>query len=674
MEKTKSSNFVILILIVHACAFFMFFRFELFLDGYPYAFWGHSIFFTRDIQMHSQYSLMPGSLGVNQLNDNGYGNNLFPMGHSLVYMPMFAVSCLAENFSSAVGSQPEDTGYSQTTYFNYLIMTFFLCLASNIILFFLLKRFFTQLSSFFASIFIFFGTVIFGYSYLIPSFSHMTSFFFTLLLVFTFTARDMKLNERFYIYSALSSLMIIIRYDALIYLIIPLYDFFRLKAFKKPRMLLVCLFIFAVILSPQLISFYVLNGNFTLSSHEDIGSLFHGISANFLKFFTHPSCGAFTLTPLLIIAFAGFFAGLRKINYSLIFLLIMAFEYLQISLRIDMISGTLYGMRRFYSSLIFLSFGLSWLYDYFRKKGILSFMMAAVATALLTFYYLSSITLIDSGQLRPDTPLSFSGRLLLSLEGLSLMIKRGFLSRVFNIYLLKENIAGFLASIGLISILSLAFAFFLKRCSTDKVIKTGLILLAAYIALVNSIIFLSYAREKDFTVITVDEKLYGTAEGNTQPAQQNKAGRGKTPFNAFISNERDTIKLSDHRKFWGEKYKFGHTLDGQIISKNFRCDLSADFLTLVFTVRYPKRDIIDKKAQMANLTGKMEFYIDGLFTAPSESDTLTVLADIQGDTAEIRERLTFSLKKTCNIASLLIRPNMEDVCEIKLTGICAGQW
>ncbi len=675
MKKNIIINYIILIIIIHSAAFLLFFRFEFFLDGYPYVFWGHSIFFSGDIQMNTQYSMMPGSLGVNQLNDSGYGNNVFPMGHSLVYMPMFANSCIAEKIAVLSDSQKENTGYSQTTYFNYLVLTFFICLFSNILLFLVLKQSFSPNSSFFASVFMFFGSAIFGYSYLITSFSHMTAFFFSLLLVYVFIRRDLELSTRFYLYSAISSLLIIIRYDALIYLLIPFYDFLRLKAYKHPKTLLICLIITFAVLSPQLLSCYILNGSFAPSSGENISELIQGVSRNFIVFFTHPSCGAFTLTPLLILAFAGFFAGIRSIKHAYLFLLIVILEYLQITLRIDMVSGTIYGMRRFFSSLIFLSMGLAWLYDYAvkkRKKSCIS-VSVIVLSSLLCLYYLSGITLIESGLVNSSTPFSLLRFLKPSLDGLIILLNRGFLSKLFGIYLLKENIIGFLASIiGIAVILAISYLF-CSSCRKKIAAKSMLLLFILYLLSINTVIIISHSKQKNFLITPVDESRYKPKEDNTSNSKE-KSKMTKTPFDEFIREKRNIISLTGFDKYWGERYRFGRIINRAKFTKEIvHNDVPADALALVFTLKSTKRDLEKNHYLLSKTIRDMAFFINGKGAEFSDYGSITILSDIRTDMVELRHKLLFRFSEPFFCNTLTIEPPDMPVTEIKLTGISLSQ-
>lgn len=575
-------------------------------------YYAHSITFSKDLQMYNQYSLMPGSLGVIQINEKGYGNNVFPIGHSLVYMPFLLNSNFVESVLFNSGVQQERPGYSHTTYFNYLLLSFILCLLSNIIIYFILNTFFKSIISLLATLFIFFGTVIFGYSYLITSYSHTAVLFFVSLLVLLLTKENICSGYKFYIYSIISGVLIIIRYDAAIYLLLPLYDFIRNKVYKKPGLMLKCTILFAITISPQVLAYIVLYGKLSFSPSENLGNLIIGISQNLYLFFIHPNSGILTLTPLTLLAMTGFFTGLRKTSYSFLFLIIMVMEYLQMSLRVDLIAGNIYGMRRFFPSMCFLAFGLAFLFQSMQKHGKIYYILSVCISCILSLHYFFRLTLIEIRHINYDHQL-LGGILsnifiLPSIDGLKIMLRRGFLYRAIMTYSKPDIAPGIIFSI----ILYISFASFIyfayKKFSRQTLINIVLIAIIIYTGIINLIIIKSDLGSELYSLVTIDESAYkGIGPGQAQG--DGRAKGLKTPFDLFISQNRNKVKLTDISKFWGEKFHFGFNIIDNNYTRSFE-SLEAKGLSIVFCTKTCRDDLRESLQSLKGFVEGLKIKLD----------------------------------------------------------------
>ncbi len=303
----------------------------------------------------------------------GYAPNAFAMGTSISWIPFFSVVHLFINMLNILDIQIVADGYS----YPYLL---FLCWGSAtyaligiILLYCLLRRYFTLGASLFAIICILYGTQLSGAVLLDTTLSHCFSFFSVVLFFYLWlTLRDDLRVTSYMLIGIAAGLMVIARWQNSVFLLIVL--LYAIKqvpsainqgSFPLKRLVFSYLWFgiaLVIIFSPNMLYWLHIYGS-ALTIPQGGGSLLWFKPAIYKVLFSGDH-GLFSWHPINILGLAGLLLMIKRRTFLAATFLLCFLMQLEINgAYYHWGGGKGFGMRRFINTLPFISFGLASAYQ-----------------------------------------------------------------------------------------------------------------------------------------------------------------------------------------------------------------------------------------------------------------------------------------------------------------------
>jgi hypothetical protein len=386
-------------------------------DGYFYFSYLHSIYFDGDLDFYNEYNHF-GLFRFSYLKGKtptGLYHNVFSIGPALLWTPFYLTAHTAVFFYNLLGGEIEADGfsypYATAVTFGSLVFGFL----GLLIIYSILKRYFSSSLSFLTVITVLFGSFIIWYMVYEPSMSHSLSFFASSLFIFLWIRDDDKSSLKYWLLLGISAgLMAAIRWQNALFLLLPAaYGvakgilFLREKNYRKLKRLIlnVLIFLFPIFLLfiPQMIVWKSLYGAF-LTVPQQSKVLWHRPEVWDLLFSSRH--GLLSWTPMVYLSLIGlgFFFKKEKFliaNLSVVFIIMI---YLN-SIIQDWWAGWAFGSRRFASCLPIFALGFAALMDFLlrRPKILLSGFLI-----ILIGWNLMFMMQFKRGEVLPDQPISFA--------------------------------------------------------------------------------------------------------------------------------------------------------------------------------------------------------------------------------------------------------------------------
>lgn len=246
---------------------------------------------------------------------NGKMVNKYTCGVAIVTSPFFLATHLYQRFSGGIAD-----GFSPA-YFNFTYTaSVFYFLAGLISLWFFIRKRYGSATSALTLLFISAATNLFYYTFREPLLSHVYSFaLFSFLLTLTDKLWQ-KPDRKFLILIALiASLIVLIRPSNIVFLLVILFlDLTSISQLKqrlqflfKPINLLIIISVTLIVISPQLVYWHFLWGQFIHYSYASEG-FSNWNNPQILKVLFSPENGLIPYTPAVLVIFAGIIFMLLK--------------------------------------------------------------------------------------------------------------------------------------------------------------------------------------------------------------------------------------------------------------------------------------------------------------------------------------------------------------------------
>jgi hypothetical protein len=319
----------------------------------------------------------------------GHTKNRYFVGSSFFWSPFFFLGHIATNVVNSFGGSLEEDGYSTFYVYFSMLGSSLYALFGLLLLFWMLRRFFSESVSLLTVIGIWFASPLVFYMWFLPSQSHAVSFFaVTAFAAYWLKTRAERSNKQWLILGLLAGLMTLVRPQNLLFTAIPLAE--SLVVYWKERVNIVALrkqfvknilFLVTLVvgLLPQLIVLKMLMGSpFAFLQATDAGRQLSLLPVNVLNvlFNFH---GLFSWTPLLLVGVIGLYFLYKKdkqlaIYFSITFLLVLWI----LSSWQGWFGAAAFGQRKFVSSLFIFAFGLAALLQWLRDKRIRMWVLSVV--------------------------------------------------------------------------------------------------------------------------------------------------------------------------------------------------------------------------------------------------------------------------------------------------------
>ncbi len=396
-------------------------------DSYLYFTHAHSWYFDGDLQfknnMLAMESFKASGEYISLVSDNGHLKNIMPCGWSIIAFPFLVLAdvCTVVHNTVAAAHLPRD-GYSN--YYAALVPLghVIVGLLGLMIVFDLLRRYFTEKISAITTALVYAGTNTIYFVSIEPTMSHASSFAFVSLCVWatdTIYRRGWNL-PRACLLGLGVGMMIAIRYYNFVWVLIPsvvlIPNFWRQARTRNERLIpdlllaLAAIAIACLCMLPQIITNLVVEGAIVG------GVMRYGPSLAKFDYYTEllkPPSGLFTLYPLVAICLVGLVLRLRKWRIAPIgFALLIGF----------LAHTTLYALsycpgypRRYAACYVAFAFGFAALLTLAQRRP-RAFACALMVAVICCISNLSLIAMVDQG-LAPRDILNRSQHELSRLTG-----------------------------------------------------------------------------------------------------------------------------------------------------------------------------------------------------------------------------------------------------------------
>jgi hypothetical protein len=395
-------------------------------DQIKYFAYLRSLFFDRDLQFENEYrhfyeknpEKYKGFLPfITTITPTGHRLNDATIGCGLLWSPFFALAHLSVRVANLAGGGIPADGYSSPYIFMISLASLLYGFSGLILIYLMLRRHFSPFSSLISIVLIWFGSSLVFYMYLTPPMAHSTSLFIVSLFIFYWerTRGDFSLR-RFLILGVLGGLALLIRDLNAVFLSIPLVEggitLCRTRRANPPQKagtiiggLALFLLIAALVFTPQLIIYYILNGS--LGPTPFVVKKFSYFPYHFFDVLFSSFHGLFSWTPVVLFSVIGLFILLRR-KFELSFPFLTAFFALVYILGCyeTWWGGASFGARRFISATPIFAFGLAGLIDSLGKK--IPRKLIYIVAALLIIWNFFFIIQYVTGMVPKDEPVSFS--------------------------------------------------------------------------------------------------------------------------------------------------------------------------------------------------------------------------------------------------------------------------
>lgn len=349
MQMTTTRIFVLIFLLYVAgfLAHALFLNKTVYGDGIYYFAWLRSVIVDGDIDFANEYQLF----GVQQPQTaRGLIRNIYSIGPALLWAPLYTFSHIVIRGKGFEFPYQLATGLSGVFY----------VFTGIILIYRLLRNFFTERVSLYAILGIAVGTHLYFYGALDTVNSHAYTFFAASLFLSLLFAT----SKNWWAIGASLGLIGLIRMQDLIYatLLLP---FVNIK--NGIKVLVSAL----VVMLPQFIIWQLFHGNFLQSTYFAEGKLyFRPMEPNIAEVLFAPLNGLFLWTPLLVLATVGLMSLSLKWRYiNLLFPLLFLLHTYVISIRNEWWQEASFSGRMYVSLLPIFAFGLACTFDWMEQKA-----------------------------------------------------------------------------------------------------------------------------------------------------------------------------------------------------------------------------------------------------------------------------------------------------------------
>jgi len=259
-----------------------------------------------------------------------YNDPVFYSGICFFMLPFFLFGHLMAYLLQAFPSVFIN-GYSWPYTITTSLSGVFAGLAVIIILFYLCRHFFGQLSSLLAVLLVFWAGNLVFYTFVWPLYSHIFSVLAISLFILCWLKKRETIDPIYWlIWGVLFGMAVMIRPQNILYGFIPLYELIRLLAKRQQSWGQIikcgCAFGLASLIcfSPQLFLWYTSSGHIILDTYGQKGDEFYWLNPRFLQPLFSMHKGLFIWTPVFVFCLPGFAFFLKK-NRELAFILFLSF-------------------------------------------------------------------------------------------------------------------------------------------------------------------------------------------------------------------------------------------------------------------------------------------------------------------------------------------------------------
>ncbi|MBN2382582.1 hypothetical protein JXQ70_06850 [bacterium] len=377
---------ILVLMLMYIALFLLFFGPRLNSDSAHYFEYVHSIAHDGDIHFWNERALyspryMPVFPGLNH-KKTGFPINIFTIGPALTWLPgQLAINFLANSFSSFSDETALNTSYSLASLYNATVTSSLLLFLALILLYRLLRYYFSADCSLLTVLIIVFTTNVPAFAFITPAFAHNTGFFCVTCFLYSwlvvYREGDRAPTVLFVIVGASLGLLMTQRLQGLFFSSVPIMHVVsvlleRLRNRGDTNVvgligryciagLTACLFFL-----PQLVSQLTIFGSPLADPQGEHGM--HWADPSIWIVLFHQTRGLFVVNPVYLLAFLGLFF-LFKRDRLLFFLFGIT---IAIQLYINMVRrdwcGVGFGMRRIIESIPFLAFGFASLLSFLEKK------------------------------------------------------------------------------------------------------------------------------------------------------------------------------------------------------------------------------------------------------------------------------------------------------------------
>lgn len=282
--------------------------------------------YAPEYYFHNNFSSLPNCLSL----QNGKTLNKYTIGVSILQFPFFLTSTILDTNETGIRK-----GYSDVFGYGILAAAIFYSFAGLLMIFRFLSYRYNQKTAWASVLILYFGTNLLHYIYAEPGMSHVYSFFCASgVLYFTFMFYEHNYKLKYFVYlSCFLSLAILIRPTNILFILWPL--FYQIKSKKellirlkfwveKVRLIIIFLGILCIIISPQILYWYLTTENFISYTYGYNKEGFSNWANPYLfQIFLGVHNGWLIYSPIMTLFFIGLFSMYINKQDSLIPIIII---------------------------------------------------------------------------------------------------------------------------------------------------------------------------------------------------------------------------------------------------------------------------------------------------------------------------------------------------------------
>ena len=346
-------------------------------DGNGYYAYIRSIIIDRDLEFSNEYEQANQKFkdhpSVWGKAPTGLIQNIYPVGSSLLWSPFFLSTHLVTKVLNLSGFKIPPDGYSPPYLRLVAFGSAFYAFVGLLLIYSICRKYFPKDVVLLAIVLIWFASSLPVYMYLLPFYAHANALFTTSLFIFVWIkTRGEKNKIKWFILGITGGLMVLVRYESVVFLLIPLFDILtriKMSGRKFIHLELIGLGVFCIgllaALTPNFIIKKLLYGSFLETGYETFGWL---PSLKIFSVLFSSKHGIFTWTPILLFATGGFFLFFKKDKR---FALYLAIPYILLVYIVgcwpNWWQGSSFGGRIFISCTPLFVLGLAALIEFLRK-------------------------------------------------------------------------------------------------------------------------------------------------------------------------------------------------------------------------------------------------------------------------------------------------------------------
>ena len=341
--------------------------------------------------------------------EKGLIPNRYPVGWALSSAPFYLIADGIVTLSNAAGGRsiPHD-GHGPVYQFVILLGQFLCALASLLLCFLILRRFFPVEPAILGVGLTWLGSFLFYYQTVDLGMAHSITFFWIALSYYlALLIQDKPQRARCWPMLGLSAGMVVLgRYQAAAYLLFPAVVALRAVAARKARVSSVLLAggLFAGVLFIQIAAWHALYGRWLLYTYSETFYWFH---PHLLQVLFSPFHGLYYWHPILLLATAGFVIGTLKMRQIPLSWLIVLFATVWINAAwYAWWFGASFGSRAFEGCMLFFMAGSAWMIArLWRRKAVAGLLIGLFLLAAA--WNLNLAWLVNTNVIRGDQPVTW---------------------------------------------------------------------------------------------------------------------------------------------------------------------------------------------------------------------------------------------------------------------------